>query len=168
MSVRKITIDTEVELGDVVAFVIVVENTGDCELTGVYVIDNDYSEGLEYLYMESDDDWIDEGDGMFTLARTFGIGESTSFIVYFEATTAGFKVNNVIAGNNLTNDTVTSSNTTNVTEEVPEPDVPEEEPDVPEKHHVPKHVKPDKHATGNPIVLLLLALFIPIIRRKQK
>jgi len=170
MSVRKITLDTQVEVGDIVSFVIVVENTGDCELTGVYVIDNDYSDGLEYLYMESDDDWIDEGDGRFTLARTLGIGESASLTVVFEATSAGFKVNNVTAGNNLTNETVKSSNTTNVTEEVPEPDVPEvpDVPDVPHKHHVPKHVKPDTHATGNPIVLLLLALFVPLIRRKQK
>jgi len=167
MSVRKITLDTQVEVGDIVSFVIVVENTGDCELTGVYVIDNDYSDGLEYLYMESDDDWIDEGDGRFTLARTLGIGESASLTVVFEATSAGFKVNNVTAGNNLTNETVKSSNTTNVTEEVPEPDVPVV-PDVPHKHHVPKHVKPDTHATGNPIVLLLLALFVPLLRRKQK
>jgi hypothetical protein len=167
MSVRKITLDTQVEVGDIVSFVIVVENTGDCELTGVYVIDNDYSDGLEYLYMESDDDWIDEGNGRFTLARTLGIGESASLTVVFEATSAGFKVNNVTAGNSLTNETVKSSNTTNVTEEVPEPDVPVV-PDVPHKHHVPKHVKPDTHATGNPIVLLLLALFVPLLRRKQK
>ena len=166
MSVRKITLDTEVEVGDLVSFEIVVENTGDCDLTGVYVIDNDYSEGLVYLYMESDDDWIDEGDGRFTLARTLGVGESTSFIVVFEATSAGFKVNTVIAGNNLTNETVNSTNTTKVVEETPEPDVPVDEPDVPRKH-VPKHVKPDTHATGNPIALLLLALVIPIIRRKQ-
>ena len=168
MSVRKITLDTKVEVGDIVSFEIIVENTGDCDLTGVYVIDNDYSDGLEYLYMESDDDWIDEGDGRFTLARTLGIGESARFTVVFEATTAGFKVNNVTAGNNLTNETVKSSNTTNVTEEEPDvPDVPGV-PDVPHKHHVPKHVKPDKHATGNPILLLLLALFVPLIRRKQK
>jgi hypothetical protein len=167
MSVRKITLDTQVEVGDIVSFVIVVENTGDCELTGVYVIDNDYSDGLEYLYMESDDDWIDEGNGRFILARTLGIGESASLTVVFEATSAGFKVNNVTAGNSLTNETVKSSNTTNVTEEVPEPDVPVV-PDVPHKHHVPKHVKPDTHATGNPIVLLLLALFVPLLRRKQK
>ena len=168
MTVRKITLDTEVEVGDIVSFEIVVENTGDCDLTGVYVIDNDYSDGLEYLYMESDDDWVDEGNGRFTLARTLGVGESASFIVVFEATSAGFKVNNVTAGNNLTNETVKSSNTTNVTEEVPEPDVPDVEHKVPHKHHVPKHVKPDTHATGNPILLLLLALFVPLIRRKQK
>ncbi|MBQ7929248.1 MAG: Cna B-type domain-containing protein, partial [Methanobrevibacter sp.] len=169
MTVQKITLDTEVEVGDLVSFEIVVENTGDCDLTGIYVIDNEYSEGLVFEYMEPNDDWTYEGNGKFTYNGILGVGESTSFIVVFTATTVGFKVNTVTAGNNLTNKTVNSTNTTNVTEEVPpEPDVPEDEPDVPQKHHVPKHVKPDKHATGNPILLLLLALVIPIIRRKQK
>ena len=63
-------------------------------------------------------------------------------------------------------------NITDETEEIDEVDdsddeTPTPQPSVPHKHHVSKHVKPDKNATGNPIALLLLALFIPLIRRKQ-
>ena len=69
---------------------------------------------------------------------------------------------------NITDETEDSDIPDEVTDEdVPEePEVPAHEPSVPHKH-VSKHVKPDTYATGNPILLLLLALFIPLIRRKE-
>ena len=171
MTVEKITLNTTVKVGEQVYFVIVVENTGDCDLTGVYVIEDKYSEGLVFDHMVPNDDWTFDGINRFIYGKTLGIGESARFTVVFIATSVGFKYNTVIAGNNLTNNTVNSTNSTKVVNETePEvptnPDIPDV-PDVPHKHHVPKHVKPDEHATGNPIVLLLLALFVPLLRRKQ-
>ena len=170
MSVRKITLDKKVRVGQQVSFRIVVKNTGDCNLTGVYVIDSKYSEGLVLDHMLPNADWTYVGDGKFVYGKTLGVGESASFIVVFNTTSVGFKVNSVIAGNNITNDTVNSTNTTRVVNDTV-PNVPVNatpKHPVPHKHHVPKHVKQDKYATGNPIALLLLALFIPLIRRKQK
>ncbi|MBE6500791.1 MAG: Cna B-type domain-containing protein, partial [Methanobrevibacter thaueri] len=170
MTVEKTSLNKTVKVDQQVYFVIVVTNTGDCELTGVYVIEEEYSEGLVFDHMVPNSDWTFDGNNKFTYNKALGIGESASFTVVFNALSVGFKINTVTAGNNLTNDTVNSTDTTNVTNETvpPEPDVPVEEPPVPHKHHVPKHVKPGSHATGNPIVLLLLTLFIPlIIRRKQ-
>jgi uncharacterized repeat protein (TIGR01451 family) len=170
MSVRKITLDKKVRVGQQVSFRIVVKNTGDCNLTGVYVIDREYSEGLVFDHMLPNNDWTYVGDGKFVYGKTLGVGESASFIVVFNTTSVGFKVNSVIAGNNITNDTVNSTNTTRVVNDTV-PNVPVNatpKHPVPHKHHVPKHVKQDKYATGNPIALLLLALFIPLIRRKQK
>ena len=83
-------------------------------------------------------------------------------------------INNETVVNNITNQTVNIDNTTNVTDN-PVNDsntnktvTPSPEPSVPEKQHVPKHIKPDSHATGNPILLLLLTLLVPLIRRKRK
>ena len=169
MTVEKTSLNKTVKVGQQVYFVIVVTNTGDCELTGVYVIEEEYSEGLVFDHMVPNKDWTFDGNNKFTYNKALGIGESASFTVVFNALSVGFKINTVTAGNNLTNDTVNSTDTTNVINDTvpPEPDVPVEEPPVPHKHHVPKHVKPDSHATGNPILLLLLALFVPLIRRKQ-
>ena len=139
-------------------------------MTGVYVIDREYSEGLVFDHMLPNNDWTYVGDGKFVYGKTLGVGETASFIVVFNTTSVGFKVNSVIAGNNITNNTVNSTNTTRVVNDTvpPEPKNHTTKHPVHHKHHVPKHIKQDKYATGNPITLLLLALLIPLIRRKQK
>ena len=84
----------------------------------------------------------------------------------FKALSEGFKVNNAIAGNNITNDTVNSTNTTNVTvDHNNETDVPENVTDVPENetadHNKPEKTvkaKVDAKATGNPLIVLIMAL----------
>jgi hypothetical protein len=119
--------------------------------------------------MVPNDDWTFDGN-KFTYGKTLGVGESASFTVVFNTTSVGFKVNNVTAGNNVTNKTVNGTNNTNVTNKTV-PDKPGNhtpEHPVPGKPVVPKHVKVDSNATGNPIALLLLALFIPWIRRGRK
>jgi len=183
MTVQKISLNKTVKLGEQVGFVILVTNTGDCDLTGVYVIDDDYTNGLVFDHFVSNGDWNFDGKNKFTYAYALERGESTKFTVYFNTTSAGFKVNNVTAGNNLTNETVNSTNVTNVTEDKPPiVDRPADEPPVVEPSkpdiEVPKtsaHPKHDvaskltsKNATGNPVMLLLLALFIPLIRRGRK
>jgi hypothetical protein len=183
MSVRKISLNKTVYLGEQVGFIIVVSNTGDCDLTGVYVIDNDFTEGIVLNNMVPNGDWTFDGKDKFTYGKTLGVGESANFTVIFNTTSVGFKINNVTAGNNITNETVNSTNNTTVVNKTvpPEPEPPEPEPPVPvppqpvppspEVPSVPSKEIPDKHATGNPIFVLLLVLFtlsVNISRRKKQ
>ena len=184
MTVRKISNNESVKVGEQVSFTIVVKNTGGCDLTGVYVVDNDYSSGLVYdHFVDSSNKWNYEGNGKWTFTDVLGIGEEASFDVIFNATTVGVKFNNVTAGDNITNKTVNSTNKTNVTNETvpPEPEPPVPEPPVPvppqpvppspEVPSVPPKEIPVKHATGNPILVLLLVLFtlsVNVSRRKKQ
>ena len=166
MSVEKISNNKTVKVGEMTSFVIVVKNTGDCNLTGVYVIDKG-AEGLEYDHtVDESGKWSYEGDGKWTYNGVLGVNESAEFTIVFKALSEGFKVNNAIAGNNITNDTVNSTNTTNVTvEHNNETDVPENVTDVPENvtvdHNKPEKTvkaKVDAKATGNPLIVLIMAL----------
>ena len=179
MSVEKISLNKTVELGDLVSFVIIVKNTGDCNLTGVYVIDEYYTQGLVLDHMVPNKDWTFDGKSKFVYGKTLGVGESASFTIVFKTSTLGFKTNTVIAGNNITNITVNSTNTTNVEKteippvEPPEPVQPENETNPVETHEVSDKTVSDKavseNATGNPIGLLLVLFAILIgTYRKQK
>ena len=184
LTVRKISNNESVKVGEQVSFTIVVKNTGGCDLTGVYVVDNDYSSGLVYdHFVDSSNKWNYEGNGKWTFTDVLGIGEEASFDVIFNATTVGVKFNNVTAGDNITNKTVNSTNKTNVTNKTvpPEPEPPVPEPPVPvppqpvppspEVPDVPSKEIPVKHATGNPILVLLLVLFtlsVNVSRRKKQ
>lgn len=174
MTVEKISNNKTVKVGELTSFTIVVKNTGDCNLTGVYVIDKG-ADGLKYDHtVDETGKWSYDGNGRWNYNGTLGIGESAEFTIVFKAMSEGFKVNNAIAGNNLTNDTVNSTNTTNVTVDH---DVPENETDVPDNTtvHPQKPVKPakakiDSKATGNPImalIVVLIALGFGSRRRKQ-
>lgn len=185
MTVQKITLNESVKVGDLVSFDIIVNNTGNCSLTGVYVIDDDYDDGLKYdHFVDQTGKWSYEGNGKWSYDGVLGIGESAGFTIIFKALSEGLKINNVTAGNNITNTTVNSTNTTNVTvEEENKTDVPENETDVPENDtEVPedetdvdkKPTKPeiahrtDKNATGNPILALLAAFSIISVSRRRK
>lgn len=176
MSIEKISNNQTVEVGEKVSFTITVKNTGDCNLTGVYITDKDYSDGLTYdSFVDSTGKWSFDGKDTWNYDGELEVGESASIEIIFVASTAGEKVNTAIAGNNITNDTVNSTNTTNVTE-VPEEnttndtdDVPEEIPeDVPKE--TPKKTVIVANATGNPLFALVIVLyilgFVPLRRRK--
>ena len=184
MTVRKISNNKTVKVGEQVSFTIVVKNTGGCDLTGVYVIDDDYTTGLVYdHFVDSTGKWTFEGNGKWTYNDVLGIGEEAQFDVVFNTTSVGFKVNNVTAGNNITNETVNSTNNTTVVNktvppepeppepEPPEPEIPEPETPTPEIPGVPNEpVVPKAHATGNPfiaVILALLAMGLIPKRRKQ-
>ena len=171
MTVRKISNNESVKVGEQVSFTIIVKNTGGCDLTGVYVVDNDYSSGLVYdHFVDSTNKWSYEGNGKWTFNDVLGIGQEAGFDVIFNTTSVGVKINNVTAGNNITNETVNSTNKTNVTNETvpPEEEVPPT-PQAPPKHEIPPKAV-EGHQTGNPLLALLMALiaavFIPR-RRKQ-
>ena len=180
MTIEKISNNQTVEVGEKVSFTITVKNTGDCNLTGVYITDKDYSDGLTYdSFVDSTGKWSFDGKDTWNYDGELEVGESASIEIIFVASTAGEKVNTAIAGNNITNDTVNSTNTTNVTE-VPEEnttndtndtdDVPEE--DIPEDvlKETPKKTVKVANATGNPLFALVAVLVIlfgmPLRRRK--
>ena len=176
MTIEKISNNQTVEVGEKVSFTITVKNTGDCNLTGVYITDKDYSDGLTYdSFVDSTGKWSFDGKDTWNYDGELEVGESASIEIIFVASTAGEKVNTAIAGNNITNDTVNSTNTTNVTE-VPEENttndtvvVPEEIPDDVHKETLKKTVKV-ANATGNPLFALVIVLsilgFVPLRRRK--
>ena len=191
MTVEKISNNQSVEVGEKVSFTIIVKNTGDCNLTGVYITDKDYSDGLAYDgFVELSGKWSFDGKDTWNYDGVLEAGESASIELIFVASTPGEKVNTAIAGNNITNDTVNSTNVTNVTEvpeendteeDIPEDDstddteedVPEDTPeDVPED--VPKETQMKtlnvEKATGNPLFALVIVLsilgFVPLRRRK--
>ena len=168
MSVQKISLYKTVKVGQQVRFVIVVKNTGDCELTGVYVIDDDYTQGIVIDHMIPNSAWTFDGKSKFTYGKTLGIGESSNFTVVFNTTSVGLKFNKVTAGNNITNQTVHCTNSTNVTNET-EPMPPKPIPPSPEDHKIPnEEMIRAKHATGNPIFVLLLVLFTLSVNISRK
>ena len=113
ITVQKIANEKIVYVGNETSFIVVVTNTGDCVLGNVYVVDNDFSEGLIYKdYRNSTDEWIYDGNGNWTLVGSLGIGESANFTVFFTVNATGLLINNVTAGSNLTNETNGTNNTT--------------------------------------------------------
>ncbi len=166
MSVIKISNDKVVTVGKTVSFTIIVKNDGDCDITGVYVIDREYTKGLIYDYFEdSTNSWKYEGNGLWRYDGVLKAHEQTpGLILYFLATTTGLKFNSVIAGNNLTNNTVNSTNTTKVIKENKTLDQPRNDSEK-DKNETKVHdnktfstIKTDEKATGNPLFALLLVL----------
>ena len=173
-TVEKVALTKEVKVGEDVIFNVTVTNTGDINLTGVYIQDNEYTNGLEYSDYSDKGLWTFDGTDKWTYNGTLAPGESISLMLTFTATSPGVKNNTAVCGNNVTNETLNSTDNVTVTEE-DEPDVPDEpevpdEPDVPEETPDEKEVhvetlKPVKNATGNPLFVLLLCLialgFVP-------
>ena len=172
LTVEKISNNKTVKVGEKISFTILLTNTGDCNLTGVYVKDNSYSDGLKYdSFIDESGKWTFDGVDTWTYNGELAPGETASFDIVFEALTAGVKVNTAIAGSDITNET----NSTNQTEvnETPEDEVPEDE--TPEKDTPKKIANISKNvgvanATGNPLFALVAVLVIlfgmPLRRRK--
>jgi len=179
MSVIKISNNKSVKVGDAVSFTIIVKNDGDCDLTGVYVIDSEYTQGLNYDYfVDESNSWKYMGNHRWNYDGILYAYEKTpALTLYFTATTTGLKYNTVTAGNNLTNETVNSTNTTNVTQENKKDiKVPTNGSDdiIPHKKNNGTHIITHEHnhtydythdyahydwkATGNPLFALLLVL----------
>ena len=170
MSVIKISNNESVNVGETVSFTIIVKNDGDCDLTGVYVIDSEYTQGLNYDYfVDATNSWKYKGNNRWDYDGILYAYEKTpALTLYFTATTTGLKYNTVTAGNNLTNETVNSTNTTNVTQDnkkdvkVPtngSDDIHHEENNGTNiTTHGQSHAHYDRKATGNPLFALLLVL----------
>ena len=158
LSVVKIINNPVVTIGETVSFTITVTNTGDCDLNGVYVIE-EVPSALSFINYTGDK-WTREGY-TFTYNATLLVGESASFTVFFNTLETGNITNRVIAGFDLTGNITSASNTTQVlgNDTVVEENVTQ----------ATKTIIDNNKTTGNPIIVLLLALFaiIPLRRFKK-
>lgn len=187
LDVMKITLNKTVYTGEQTQFMIVVTNTGNCDLGNVEVTD-DVPEGLSYAsFVDDTGKWSNDGLTWY-YDGTLAPGESAGFVIIFDTDKTGNFTNTVTARSNETeevnstnvteviNETIPPENDTNKTPDVPDvPDTPT--PDTPEK---PTKIIPKENIVeggissikaGNPIVALILVLmvlvFSPIRRRKK-
>ena len=130
--IREISNNPYVVVGTPVSFTVIVTNTGDCPLTGIYVV-NQFPEGLIYtgydgksewekLSVSLDDllganmagSWTKEGE-KFYYSGTLMPGESSSYLLFFDTPEAGTFTPEVVVNSDQTrNDTQNaySNNTT--------------------------------------------------------
>ena len=194
MKVEKITLISNVYIGKIISFKIIVTNTGDYPLGDIFVKEN-YGGGLK-LDSYDGEDWTLNGN-TFYFNNVLNPGESSEFIVFFKTTKAGNLLNFITAGSNVTNNQ-TINNTTNIiknkTENIPENST----NDTTNKNHTNKtsntnktttvvsqkdiHTNktvPDKQydkifetnvekATGNPIFALLVFLLVACVNSIRK
>lgn len=181
MTVEKITNNEVVRVGQEVSFTIIVRNTGEYEITGIFVIDDKYSKGLVYDYFVDETNlWKYRGNHRWDYTRPLGVGEQASITLFFLTTRTGLLYNSVIAGNNQTNVTKNNTNHTNVTKlihknrtKTPDDNHTKNKTNITNitkihKHHE-KRVR-DKNATGNPLYALIFALIslgVSTSRRKK-
>ena len=163
-TIEKVASEKEVKVGDKVSFKITYTNTGKIDLTGVYITDNDYSEGLVYSDFSDKSLWTFDGKDTWYYNDVLPVGESAVLELTFEATTPGEKTNTAIGGHNVTDDTSEANDTVLVKEET-KLESPEEEPEETpdgvdaisgEKAPVKKiaNIPP----AGNPLFVLLISL----------
>ncbi|MBE6490484.1 MAG: DUF11 domain-containing protein [Methanobrevibacter sp.] len=112
MTVQKVTLDNVVFVNDTVRFMIVVTNTGDCDLHNVTVTEDFNSKELKYdTYVDSTGKWSQTGDYVFVYDGALAKGNSTNFTVVFTALTNGTLTNTV----NVTSNETTNKSTNNTT-----------------------------------------------------
>ena len=192
-SIDKISNYQEAKVGDVVSFSIVYSNTGNRTITGAYIKDSTYSQGLEFYDFSDKELWTFDGKDTWYYNNKLEAGESATLELFFKALTAGRKSNTATAGHNINNETLEDTDTVLIKEGVNgtaetegtgiSPDEPEDEPDEePEEEPVEKHNESDTvkvkdsvaakntlHETGNPLVVLLLSLLtLCFVQRKGK
>ena len=163
MRVEKITLTPEVPVGAITSFLIRVTNTGDVDLTGVYVreVKHDY---LVYdHFTDKSGKWKFDGKDKWIYMGILAPGESAEFIVFFKTLKLGNFTNIIAAGSNQTNET-TTHNVTKTFENKTHENKSNTTP------HVKISVKSDKD-TGNPLLALIMSLItlaVPIGYRKIK
>lgn len=174
MTVVKIANDPVVFVGNLTSFTIVVTNTGDYNLTGVYVVESNYT-GLNYVGFNGDN-WV-KNDNVFTYLNTLGIGQSANFTVIFNTVKPGNYTNIVIAGSNETVN-ITTNNTTSVKENKTDNNTNHTNNKTNKNNHsnTVDHnseknltgIAQGTPATGLPIVAFLIALLCLLIPRRRK
>ena len=166
-----------VDVGEKVTIKVTVTNVGGCDLGNVYVIEH-FPEGLKYDSFKGKG-WTKVGN-KFIYSGVLGVGESASFEMVFYAIKEGSVINSVVAGSNMTDEISDDVDVEVVNKTKPHPRPhpkpkprPEPRPEPTPENETVKH-KPvsepaTMHATGNPIILLLLAIMaiIPLRRRKH-
>ena len=161
INVTKVADKTIVNVSDIITFTITVINTGDCELGGIFVIENAPAELTFVGY--SGDGWTRNGNE-YTYEGSLAPGASASFKVQYNATKAGNYTNYVTAGSNMTGNV-----TVGLKFEVVNETSGGNDSDKNQSHISKEKQSVIMHETGNPIMLFLLVIFalIPIKRRKH-
>ena len=162
IKVTKSVSTTKPFLGDLVVYTITISNIGNATATGVIVYE-DLIDGLRYV--------SDDGNGQYYFDLgiwDIGVlepGETRVLNIVVQVTELGKITNFVIVDceQEFINDTSTYDN---VTIEVIEPPVPEQQNDTVVPHKADVRLK----ETGNPIMMILMVLLsvgVCVIRRKQ-
>ena len=102
--------NSSVIVGSDVYFMIVVKNTGDCDLSGIKVTEIFNSTELNYVNHSKRDLWVRNGD-VFAYQGVLARGESANFTVWFATLVNCTVLNTVNASSNLTGNKSASNNT---------------------------------------------------------
>ena len=195
-ALEKISNFETAKVGDLVSFTIIYTNNGTLPLTGVYIVDNEWTEGLVYQDYSDKDLWTFDGKDTWYYNSDLQPGDAAVLELTFKATTPGEKNNTAVAGNNEMDETKNSTDIVLIKEkesdseeDADEPDgseEPDEEDDVPIDKE-PTEDEPNEEPTtpvekapvtksaalpnvGNPLFVLLLALltlcFVPLRGKK--
>ena len=186
ITVEKIALNKSVRVDEQVMFEIIVRNTGDVDLNDVFIIES-YDSGLVYSNFYSTKGYWrgllnNEGNNQFNLIDTLKVGESASFIVVFDTTSVGVKSNTVLAGFNNTvrvnafNETEVIGKVTPVIDDpVIDNQVTPDNPVTPDEPVLNNESQKSQNAdvevlpeTGNPLIMVLLALFALGLTRFRK
>ena len=114
LAVREIANNPVAVVGESVSFTVVVTNVGDCELSGIYTVNN-FPEGLIYIGYEGGSwskltsgllgaeasGWTQDGN-KFAYSGTLKSGESANYTLFFDTTVTGTFTPEVIASSDLT------------------------------------------------------------------
>ena len=110
LTVKKEVLTNPVVIGKQVDFNITVKNTGECNLTSVWINETGFSKGLAYDSFRSPFNWnYDSSKKLWILNETLGIGKIAYIILTFNVTDSGIMQNNVSVGfsnHTFANDTV--------------------------------------------------------------
>ena len=110
LTVEKEVLTNPVVIGKHVDFNITVKNTGECNLTSVWINETGFSNGLVYDSFRSPFNWnYDSSKKLWILNQTLGIGKIAYIILTFNVTDSGIMQNNVSVGfsnHTFANDTV--------------------------------------------------------------
>ena len=134
LKVREISNNPTAVVGQMVSFTVVVTNTGDCNLSDIYV-SNKFPDGLIYSHFTGKQ-WIQESTGLLGSTKRSALsaqdgwikidekfiysgilkpGESIDYTIYFKTTKAGAFTPEVIAGSDLTSNSTKDAYSNNTT-----------------------------------------------------
>ena len=111
MTVEKLTLNKTVIIGNDVYFMIVVTNTGNCDLSDVKVSEIFNSNNLTLVDYNNKSLWSMSGD-VFTYYDVLAPGESVNFTIWFTTLVNGTVINTVNASSNMTDNKTANNNTT--------------------------------------------------------
>ena len=110
MIVDKKSLTPTVKVGEQTKFLITVTNTGDVDLSNVFV-EEQIPNGLTYADYEDKSSWRKDGN-TFYYNNVLGVGKSASFTIAFNTHINGTFVNCVVAGSDETDNKTTENKTT--------------------------------------------------------